>query len=262
MNASGADIGGTADAFHFIYKDFSGDGLVRASVVSIQQNDPFNKAGIMIRENLNADSRFVFLGITSGGKIIFLNRPNTGKNTVSISKSVDPVRYYFRIVKKADVYSGYISTDASNWTLFGTMQNQMPPEVLYAGLAVTSHDTLQLSNAMFRSLAISLNNSFNKSSMSSDSIHFSRGIIPEQNLYVYPNPTNKNFWVDFDIARKQNAVLSIVGAGTGSIFFKENFINFSGHYRKQFTEADIPRGSYFIMLKCNDFTRVVTLIVQ
>jgi hypothetical protein len=45
INGSGADIGNNADAFHFVYKDFSGDGNIKARVVTIEKVDPFNKPG-------------------------------------------------------------------------------------------------------------------------------------------------------------------------------------------------------------------------
>jgi len=36
--------------------------------------DPLNKAGVMFREDLSADARFVFMGITSNKKAIFISR--------------------------------------------------------------------------------------------------------------------------------------------------------------------------------------------
>ena len=52
MTAAGADIWGTADQFHFAYKQLSGNGSITAKVVSVSNTDAWAKAGVMIRETL------------------------------------------------------------------------------------------------------------------------------------------------------------------------------------------------------------------
>ena len=53
--ASG-EIGGTWDQFQFVYRQVTGDIDIRARVVSIQNIQPWSKAGVMLRETLNADA--------------------------------------------------------------------------------------------------------------------------------------------------------------------------------------------------------------
>jgi len=48
INAAGAGIFGTADAFHFVYQPLNGDGTVIAQVVSLQGGAPYESAGVMI----------------------------------------------------------------------------------------------------------------------------------------------------------------------------------------------------------------------
>ncbi|MBN2315915.1 MAG: LamG domain-containing protein, partial [Sedimentisphaerales bacterium] len=50
MTASGTDIWGTADEFHYAYKTLSGAGSITARVVSVQNTNDWAKAGVMIRE--------------------------------------------------------------------------------------------------------------------------------------------------------------------------------------------------------------------
>jgi hypothetical protein len=73
MTGAGSGIGGTADSLRFVYQTLTGDGEIIAQVGSLTQNrldgsgisqDGFEKAGIMIRENTNANAKFAFIGLT------------------------------------------------------------------------------------------------------------------------------------------------------------------------------------------------------
>src|ERR1700733_10512162 len=48
---SGADIGGTADACHFVYQTLTADGELEARVASVQNTSSTAKAGVMIRQS-------------------------------------------------------------------------------------------------------------------------------------------------------------------------------------------------------------------
>src|SRR5439155_18161922 len=47
VQGAGADIYGKADAFHYAYQQWSGDGSIVVRVASMQNTDPAAKAGIM-----------------------------------------------------------------------------------------------------------------------------------------------------------------------------------------------------------------------
>ena len=54
VTGSGADIWGTADEFHFVYRQINGDSTIAARVASLQNTNVWAKAAVMIRENLTA----------------------------------------------------------------------------------------------------------------------------------------------------------------------------------------------------------------
>src|SRR5437660_4418175 len=56
VQGAGAQIWGTADAFHFAYQSLSGDGTMVARVASVQgtSSGGWGSAGVMIRETLDA----------------------------------------------------------------------------------------------------------------------------------------------------------------------------------------------------------------
>src|ERR1700683_3811624 len=51
IQGSGTDIGGTADACHFVYQTLTADGELEARVASIQNTSATAKAGVMIRQS-------------------------------------------------------------------------------------------------------------------------------------------------------------------------------------------------------------------
>ena len=55
MNGAGGQFSGTADAFHFVYQPFSGDGSIVARVVSVPVGEGAS-AGVMIRQTLDSAS--------------------------------------------------------------------------------------------------------------------------------------------------------------------------------------------------------------
>ena len=65
---SGADIGGSADAFHYIYQPLNGDGKIIARIVTQKNSDPSAKAGVMIRETLTAGSKYAAVVITPSNR--------------------------------------------------------------------------------------------------------------------------------------------------------------------------------------------------
>src|SRR4051812_44302320 len=52
VSGSGADIAGTADAFHFRYQSLAGDGTLKVKISSAASGNAWAKLGLMIRADL------------------------------------------------------------------------------------------------------------------------------------------------------------------------------------------------------------------
>ena len=86
VTGSGADIWGTADAFHFLYArtgDFGADLEVTSRVGTVQNIHAWTKAGVMLRASLDADSPHASLIVSPGKGIAFQRRLTTGGASVS-----------------------------------------------------------------------------------------------------------------------------------------------------------------------------------
>ena len=137
---SGADIGGSADAFHYIYQPFNGNGTIIAHVATQYNSDPSAKAGVMIRETLNAGSKYAAVVITPSTGIIFQRRTATNGTTANTTATGTQlvVPYWLKLTRTGNSLASYYSSDGLTWTSGGSAGVTMGSSV-FIGLAVTSH---------------------------------------------------------------------------------------------------------------------------
>ena len=157
VTGSGSDIWGNADSFHFVYQQVSGDGSFTVRVASQQSGDPLEKAGIMIRESLAANSKQAGLFIMPAAGVRFIRRLTTGGGSTSATVTTNTgitAPYWLRLTRSGTTLSAYRSPDGVNWTFVGFSQISMSQQV-YVGLAVTSHQAGILKSATFDNLMIS-----------------------------------------------------------------------------------------------------------
>jgi regulation of enolase protein 1 (concanavalin A-like superfamily) len=140
LAGSGADIWGSSDAFRYTYLSASGDCDITARVASVSNTDPWAKAGVMIRETLNANSTHATAVVTPGSGVAFQWRSTTGGGSFTTTVSGLTAPYWVRVTRVGNVFTGYYSADGSTWTTIGSQTITMAANV-YIGLPVTSHTT-------------------------------------------------------------------------------------------------------------------------
>ncbi|MNZ40922.1 Chitinase A1 precursor [compost metagenome] len=147
VSGAGTDIWGKSDQFNYMYQPWTGDGAIIALVSSQTNSHDFAKAGIMIRETLNADSKHVDLLLTPSNGFTFQYRTETGGTSQSVKiASTSPA--WVKLERKGNVIKGYVSNNGLNWGDLGNLTLNMNAS-LYVGLAVTSHNVSSLSTATF-----------------------------------------------------------------------------------------------------------------
>jgi hypothetical protein len=153
VNGSGADIWHTADAFHYAYQSLAGNGEIDARVTSIQNTDPFAKAGLMLRETMAADAVHVTLNVLPDGTVEFLTRSTTGGETTYVNGSAEATPVWLALVRTGSTITGYVSPDGIGWTPVGSTDVTMSSALI--GLIVTSHDDAQVNTSTFDNVAVS-----------------------------------------------------------------------------------------------------------
>jgi hypothetical protein len=162
MTATGTDIWGVADEFHYAFKTLTGVGTIEAQVLSIDDTDPWAKAGVMIRETLQAGSKFAAVYITPGSGCRFQGRTDTDTDATSdtdvatTEQTAITAPYWIKLERDfAGNFRGYYSSDGATWkSMSWNPHNIAMNSDVYIGLAVTSHNTGATCEAKFANVKI------------------------------------------------------------------------------------------------------------
>ena len=154
MTGSGADIwnvnGVEADEFHYAFKTLSGSGSIQARVESISDTDSWAKAGVMIRETLDGDSRHAMTVLTPGSGVSYQRRIDTGGNSTDDTTGAITAPYWVKIERDlAGTVSAYSSANGSTWQKIGVSESIQMGANVYIGLAVTAHNASETCQAVF-----------------------------------------------------------------------------------------------------------------
>jgi len=148
VQGSGADIWGSADAFHYVYQPWSGDGSFIAHLASLTNTNAWAKAGVMIRSTLDPGSVHAFALVSAASGVSFIRRTATNGTSVSTTTSgIAPPRW-IRLDRSGSTLTAYQSSNGTTWTPMGTVTLALPQSV-FVGFAVASHNNTTLTTATF-----------------------------------------------------------------------------------------------------------------
>ncbi len=153
VTGSGADIWNTADAFHYVYQSWTGDGQIVARVVTQQNTDAWAKAAVMIRQDSSAGSAHAMMIVTPGNGTDFEWRAAAGGFTTHTFGPAATAPYWIAVVRTGGTLTGYVSPDGATWTRVDAEPVALTDPV-YIGLAVTSHNNAVTSTATFDNVAV------------------------------------------------------------------------------------------------------------
>jgi phosphatidylserine/phosphatidylglycerophosphate/cardiolipin synthase-like enzyme/regulation of enolase protein 1 (concanavalin A-like superfamily) len=151
---AGADVWGTADAFHFVYQPVDGDATIVARVATVQNTAAWAKAGVMIRSSLSASSAHGFMLVSAGKGVSFQRRPTDGGSSLSTAGSLSTPPRWVKLTRSGSTITAFESSDGNSWTQVGSETFSMPSTVL-VGLAISSHVSGVTSTAAFDGVSVS-----------------------------------------------------------------------------------------------------------
>jgi hypothetical protein len=165
--AGGVDIWEKADQFHFVFKDVSGNFDIAVRVESFTPAHLYSKAGLMIRESLNADSAHLMFVVFSNneprnnnlGAYEMQFRPRAGEDCQAIYPVVRPPsppefpaaypNCWLRVARRGNQFSAFASVDGKTWKLYAEKTLTLDSTVK-VGPALTSHNAEVVAKAAFR----------------------------------------------------------------------------------------------------------------
>ncbi|MEW6236285.1 MAG: hypothetical protein AB1656_12940 [Candidatus Omnitrophota bacterium] len=169
IKASGADIWGTADEFHYVYMQVEGDFTIFGRTeIEVGDGDPtWSKSGLMVRDNLTPGSPYAYAMFRSNMDFMPQWRDAQdgeaawdGDSTVV---TADKVQYYFdenvtytiALERRGNTFNFYyVAADTGERTLAGSHVVPGMKDPVYVGMAVTSHSDGKLTTAYWRNVGI------------------------------------------------------------------------------------------------------------
>jgi hypothetical protein len=167
LTGGGEDIWGKSDQFLFVFKQFSGDFDIAVRVESFMPAHLYSKAGLMVRETLEADSaHLMFLVFADNeprnnniGAYEMQFRSVGGGDCQGIYPAVRPPtppefpavypNSWLRLRRRGDLFSAFASNDGKTWRLYGEHGLALICTVM-VGPALTSHNPEVTAKAVFR----------------------------------------------------------------------------------------------------------------
>jgi hypothetical protein len=158
---SGVGAGSISDQFQFAYTTLTGDGTITALVDDVPNGSPGNynaKAGVMIRDGLNASAATALVSLTPGSinGAIFQTRSTAGASASTIASATTGVYppYWLRLQRSGNQFTAFVSPDGTTWTQLGSSQTIAMSQTIDIGLAVTSSNNSQLNISHFQNVTI------------------------------------------------------------------------------------------------------------
>ena len=157
VTGSGADIWGTADEFHWLFRRATGDFSVETLVSAVDNVNSWTKAGIMIRASSAAGAQHASLFATpsTAKGIAFQARPTANGNSVQIFARPIAPSVWLRLTRIGSVIRAYYrKAQTDPWQNLGSVTLNGLPGTVEVGFAVSSHVDGTLATAAFQSLVV------------------------------------------------------------------------------------------------------------
>jgi regulation of enolase protein 1 (concanavalin A-like superfamily) len=158
ISGGGTDIWGSSDAFHFVYRQWSGNGTFVARLASLTNpaGSTFSMGAIMFRESLDADSRHASVMVTSDGKAKFRRRTSTGGSTGSNGPSAGSttIPRWLKLVRNGNSFTSFLSANGVDWTPVYVATDVTLPDTVYVGMLVLRNGGSALAIGTFENVSL------------------------------------------------------------------------------------------------------------
>lgn len=130
------------DYFQFVYVFVPNttSGYIQARIVSVQNTSANAKAGVMIRENLYADSQYAMADVQQSAGMEFVTRNGDRANAAGTTVSGTAPKWV-RLTRTNNTFQAYSSANGTTWTAIGSASTFTSMGAgAYVGLVVCSGD--------------------------------------------------------------------------------------------------------------------------
>ncbi len=151
----GANMWGTNDDFHFVWKRLSGNASLAADIEGLGtgNGDPHRKACLLIRQSLTPESAYVDVAVHGSGLTSLQWREQAGGLTREVQSNVSgPARV--GLERQGEVFFMTVAPKGGRLVNSGAYTRVKLTDPVYVGLAVCAHNDNALEKARFSRLEL------------------------------------------------------------------------------------------------------------
>jgi TolB protein len=156
ISGSGENMWAAADAFHFVWKQVSGDVTLTADATILGTGgDAHRKAVLMIRQSLDADSAYADAALHGDGLTSLQSRPEKGATTYEIQSNLKKPKR-MRLAKRGEYVYLWVAGEGEDLQFSGGSVRVKMTEPFYVGLAVCAHNKDRVETAEFSNVDVAV----------------------------------------------------------------------------------------------------------
>ncbi len=150
----GNDIWSRRDDFRFLHRNLNGEGTIEVTVQSVEAIDPYTKSGLMLRDGLSPDAKFLLVSIFPNGEINVARREQAGEEVKGgETKQAKLPGITLRITRKSGTLTVDHKTGQDQFARLATMADFLPNNV-NAGVVALSHSGAELVKIAYENLTL------------------------------------------------------------------------------------------------------------
>jgi TolB protein len=153
LTSAGANLWGTTDGFHFVWKKMSGDAVLTTDIdfpVTAGEHNPHRKAILIFRQSLDAGSAYADAALHGAGLTALQFRRESGAITEDIELSTTTAPRRLRLEKRGDTFTMYVASEPGGALhQVGANVQLHLAEPFYVGIGLCSHDPSKTEKAVF-----------------------------------------------------------------------------------------------------------------
>lgn len=154
ITGAGANIWATRDQFQYVWREMSGNFAVTATMEFLGQGAEHRKAGIMLRQSLDADSAYGDIVIHGNGMPGIQWRSDKGEDTNAFDLPFDgPGKFKLKLVRNGVGLSVSIAKDGAELKAVARTEVTLRNPIL-VGLVVCSHQADALDTVVFSDVSV------------------------------------------------------------------------------------------------------------
>jgi len=156
VKASGKNLWGTADEFHFVWKKIEGDFILYTRLAFLGNGvDPHRKAGVMLRQSLDTNTVHVNAVVHGDGLTSLQYRKIIGGETLEL-KAIQSFYNIVQIQKIGNVITMKAAHEGEPLEIIASLEMTDFSKDFYVGIFACSHNPDVVEEAVFSNVRLSL----------------------------------------------------------------------------------------------------------